>query len=124
MNKIIYFKFCRKLLLDEISNKHKRLKQRKQQQESQNLVKKRCHLDEAVYSCCLNCVISKYVAEVKSRDARKYNCELIKSNTENSMQSNQNKITWNYSSRNLTNGEYNVLLYSLNLNGICLGSVY
>ena len=58
-----------------------------------------------------NCTISKYVAEVKSCHARKYNCLLNKSNTEYGIQSTSNNAVWNLSSRNLTNKEYDVLLY-------------
>ena len=36
----------------------------------------------------INCVISKYAAEVKSRRARKYNCLVNKSNAEHDVQSN------------------------------------
>ena len=62
----------------------------------------------------INCVISKYVAKVKSRHARKCNCFLSKSNAENDIQSNPNNVVWNLSSRNLINEEYDVLSYSLN----------
>ena len=61
-----------------------------------------------------NCVISKYVAEVKSRHARKYNCLLSKSNAENSIQSNPDNVVWNLSSWNLTNEENDVLSHGLN----------
>ena len=65
----------------------------------------------------INCIISKYVAEVKSRHARKCNCLLNKNNAENGIQSNPNNVVWNLSSRSLTNEEYNVLSYGLN-NGL------
>ena len=58
-----------------------------------------------------NCTISKYVAEVKSCHARKCNCLLNKSNAEYGIQSTSNNAVWNLSSRNLTNKEYDVLLY-------------
>ena len=62
----------------------------------------------------INFVILKYVAEVKSRLVRKYNCLLNKRNAENGIQSNTNNIVWNLPSRNLTNEEYDVLSYDLN----------
>ena len=62
----------------------------------------------------INCVISKYVAEVKSRHARKYNCLLNKSNAENGIQSNPKNVAWNLSSQNLANEEDDVLSYDLN----------
>ena len=65
-------------------------------------------------TCSINCVISKYVAEVKSPHARKYSYFLNKSNAENGIQSNPNNVVWNLSFRNLTNEEYDVLLYGLN----------
>ena len=63
----------------------------------------------------INCIISKYVAEVKSRHARKCNCLLNKNNAENGIQSNPNNVVWNLSSRSLANEEYDVLSYGLNL---------
>ena len=64
----------------------------------------------------INCVISKYVAEVKSEvKSRKYKCLLNKSNAKNGIQSNPNNVVWNLSSRNLTKEEYDVLSYSLHL---------
>ena len=62
----------------------------------------------------INCIISKNVAEFKSRHATKYNCLLNKSNAENGMQGNPNDVAWNLSARNLTNKEYDVLSYGLN----------
>ena len=59
-------------------------------------------------------IIPKYVSEVKSRNARKYNFLLIKSKTENGIQSNPDNFVWNLSSRNLTNEECLVILYVLN----------
>ena len=66
-------------------------------------------------TCSINCVISKYVAEVKSPHARKYSYFLNKSNAENGIQSNPNNVVWNLSSRSLANEEYDVLSYGLNL---------
>ena len=64
----------------------------------------------------INCVISRYVAEVKSEvKSRKYKCLLNKGNAKNGIQSNPNNVAWNLSSRNLTNEEYDVLSYGLNL---------
>ena len=119
MNKRGHFKFCRKLLYDEISNKHKNLKElKKQQQESQNLLKDvATWMKQKCITYSINCIISKYIAEVKSRHARKYNCLLNKNNAENGIQSNPNNVVWNLSSRSLTNEEYNVLSYGLN-NGL------
>ena len=62
----------------------------------------------------INCIISKIVAEVKSRHARKYNCLLNESNAENDIQSNPNNAVWNLYARNLTNEEYDDLSYGLN----------
>ena len=62
----------------------------------------------------INYVISKYVAEVKSRQVRKYNCLLNKSKAVNGIQSNPKNVVWNFSSRHLTNEEYGVLWHGLN----------
>ena len=117
MNKRGHFKFCRKLLYDEISNKHKNLKElQKQQQESQNLLKNVVTwMKQKRITYSINCIISKYVAEVTSRHARKCNCLLNKNNAENGIQSNPNNVVWNLSSRSLANEEYDVLSYGLNL---------
>ena len=48
------------------------------------------------------------------QDGRKYNCRLIKSNTENGIKSKSNNVVWNLPSRDTTNEEYNVLSYVLN----------
>ena len=73
MNKRSYFKCCRKLLYDEISNKQMYLKELgKQQQESQNLLKN--GITQTKPKCItysVNLVISKYVAELKWHHARK-----------------------------------------------------
>ena len=68
INKTSHFKFCRKLLYDEISNKHKNLKGlKKQQQESQNLLKDvATWMKQKCITYSINCIISKYIAEVKS----------------------------------------------------------
>ena len=73
MNKRSHFKFCPKLLYDEISNKYKNLKElRKQHQEElQNLLKNvATWMKQKCITYSINCVISKYVAEVKFRHAR------------------------------------------------------
>ena len=104
MNKRSRFKYCRKLLYDEISNKHNILKElRKQQQKSQNLLKNvATWMKQKCITYSINYVISKYVVEVKSCHARKYNCLLNKN------------VVCNLSSGDLTNEEYEVLLYGLN----------
>ena len=114
MSKRSRFKFCRKLLYGEISSKHKNLKELcKQQQDSQNLLKNgTTWIKQKCTTYSINCVISKYVAEVKSRHAR--NCPLNKSNAENGIQSNPNNVVWNLSSQNLTNENYDALSYGLN----------
>ena len=48
------------------------------------------------------------------QDGRKYNCRLIKSNTENGIKSKSNNVVWNLSSWDLTNEEHSVLSYVLN----------
>ena len=62
----------------------------------------------------INCFIPKYVAEIKSRHARKCICLLNKCNAENGIQSNPNNAARNLSSRNLANEEYDILSYGLN----------
>ena len=117
MNKRSHFKFCPKLLYDEISNKYKNLKElRKQHQEElQNLLKNvATWMKQKCITYSINCVISKYVAEVNFRHARQYNCLLNKSNAENGIQSNPNNVVWNLSSRNVTDEDYGVLMYGLN----------
>ena len=98
-----HFKFCQKLLHIEISSNHKKSKELwKQQQESQNLVKNvATSMKQTFITYIINCVVLKQVFEVKSRDARKQNYPLIKSNAENDLQSNPNNVIWNLSSRNL-----------------------
>ena len=62
----------------------------------------------------INYAISKYVAEVKSRHVRKYNCLLNKSKAGNVIQSNPKNVVWNFSSRHLTSEEYDFLWHGLN----------
>ena len=116
MNKRRRFKFCRKLLYDKISDKHESLKElRKQQQDSQNLLKNVATWMKQEYKTySKNCFISKNFAVVKSCHARKHNCLLNKCNAENGIQSNPKNVVQNLSSRNKTNEVYDVLLYALN----------
>ena len=110
------FKFCRKLLCNEIAKKHKRLKQLNQEisdlhtQLNTNCtwLKRKC----IFYS--INFIISKQKDDIKSRHNRKFDNLLRSKRYADGIKDNPNEVIWNFSSKTLSNDEYEVLKYGLN----------
>ena len=106
-------KFSRKLLFQEISTKHKRLKVLLKEQETDaNTLNTRCTwMKRKCIEYSINFVMSKFEKEVSRRHLNKYEHLVHQSNLENGISENPNSTIWNLSSRTLSNDEYEILSY-------------
>ena len=109
-------KFYRKLLFNEISAKHKRLKVIKKEQKDcmDELVSKSTWMKRKCIIYSINFVMSKFEKQVSDRHLRKYDRLVQSYNYENGFTENPNNTIWNLSSHTLSNEEYEVIQYGLN----------
>ena len=115
MDRKMRFKFCRKLLFNEISCKHKRLKSLKKNIDvvQTELLNSSTWLKRKCITYSINYVLSRFSDDVTKRHKRKYENLLNVKYKKEGIQNNPNNIIWNLSSRNLSNEEYDVLLFGL-----------
>ena len=116
MDKKIRNRYYRLLLLDEISNKYKRLK----------LLTKRLELESNILNdsptwmkgICIrqsiNIAIISYVLNNQQTHNKKFDSLCKKKQQEDGIKENPNNIIWNLTSQTLPNDEYQVLRYGLN----------
>ena len=116
MDKKIQNRYYRLLLLDEISNKYKRLK----------LLTKRLELETNILNdsptwmkgICIrqsiNIAIISYVLNNQQTHNKKFDSLFKKKQQEDGIKENPNNIIWNLTSQTLPNDEYQVLRYGLN----------
>ena len=108
--------YYRRLLLDEISNKHKLLKQLNKQLDDDlfllnnnaTLMKSKC----VVYST--NILIDAYIKKTQVTHNKKLDRLFKKKQEEDGLKENPNNVIWNLTSRILSNEECQILRYGLN----------
>ena len=118
MNKKVRNRYHRRYLLDEISNKHKRLKSLNKQLSNETDT-----LDSNItwmksicisYSISINIVITKYIGKVQQTHKKKLDNLFEKKQQEDGLETNPINIIWNLTSRTLSKEQYEVLSYGLN----------
>ena len=116
MNQKVRNRYHRCLLLDEISNKHKRLKSlNKQLAGETDTLKSIVTWMKSIYiSYSINLVLNKYVEKVQRTHKKKLDNLFEKKQQEDGLETNPNNIIWNFTSRTLSNEKYDVLRYGLN----------
>ena len=100
-------KFYRKLLFNEISAKHKRLKVLKKEQKdsTDELLSKSTWMKRKCIIYSIKFVMSKFEKQVSDRHLRKYDRLVQTYNYENGFMENPNNTIWNLSSHTLSNEE-------------------
>ena len=121
MNKKVRNKYHRRLLLDEVSNKHKRLKSLNKQltietdtlKSNVTWMKSICCSSWRLISYSINIVITKYIKIVQWTHKKKLHNLFEKKQQEDGLETNPDNIIWNLTSRTLPNEEYESLRYGL-----------
>ena len=108
-------RFYRKILLDEISNKHRSLNEiRKQYQIAvDDLNGRLTYFKQYALKIAINRAVHKNENIIMKRHLKKFNALLHEQNKRDGLTSNPNRIITNLSSHILSNDEHNVLKYGL-----------
>ena len=116
MNKKVRNRYHRRLLLDEISNIHKRLKSLNKQlpSETDTLRPNVTWMKSICISYSINIVITNYKEKVQRTHRKKLDNLFEKTQQVDELQINHNNIIWNLTATNLSSEEYEVLRYGLN----------
>ena len=116
MNKKVRNRYHRRLLLDEISNIHKRLKSLNKQlpSETDTLKPNVTWMKSICISYSINIVITKYIEKVQRTHRKKLDNLFEKTQQVDELQINHHNIIWNLTATNLSSEEYEVLRYGLN----------
>ena len=116
MNKNIENRFYRRLPLDDILDRHKRLKLLNKQlkMESNILNDTKTWMKGICRRYSINIVIISQVKKIQQIHNKKFDSSCKKKQQEDGVKENPNNTIWNLTSRTLSNDEYQVLRYGLN----------
>ena len=109
-------RYQRRLLLDEIANKHKHLKQLNKQLDYKTniLNNKVTWMKRFAITYSINIVMNTYKSKIEATHEKKFNNLYTNKQKEEGVKENPNNTIWNLITRVLSNEEYQVLRYGLN----------